>query len=576
MGIQKRLSGTITRDDYNNLVDYLGGPSNNPLFMSASLLDPSAITGRLIFMLSSGLLGGDSALFWDITNKRLVGQLEVNGSIKITAGSGGVIILSDGTTLATAPVAVPSQWTTVGSDIYFLNKVGIGVNPPTRPFDLIGTFSFRDSAAWVGISDSTIPLPLDDWNNSRIRMGGTFDQNTVFQPLVTIQTRTVGSAPANYVLKDALEVVMLNSQPSSGADIADMCAVDVNTHAPAGNTNVHQAGVFVGNSCEPGADGTLVGMEVALYPSTDVASALVTSANPHFGIIVDAPRDYPGTAAFVVYNSKDSGFTGTRFHKGFFGFPLSILTGATDNFIEYSDEASDYRFLVRPSGYVAIGRSDAPYPISVTAASDVLAYLLATATHNCVEILDTVSTGKQSAILLRSSGVDKWDIGKQTDDSFFMYDSANGKNFLIADPTNKYIVLDPSAFGYKVAIGTASPGYPLDVAGAVHGSSFPTSSDQRFKTNVKPIEGALQKVLQLKGVTFNWNQLYREELKRSKTETQELGLIAQDVEQVVPEVVTQFQHGNVTDYRSVDYGRLVPLLIEAIKELREEIVQLRK
>jgi hypothetical protein len=127
---------------------------------------------------------------------------------------------------------------------------------------------------------------------------------------------------------------------------------------------------------------------------------------------------------------------------------------------------------------------------------------------------------------------------------------------------------DTNGNGYfrgNVGIGTTSPGYKLDVAGAAHASSFPTSSDARLKTNVTQLTDVLEKLEKVRGVSFDWNELY-ESLGRS-TGHREIGVIAQEVEAVFPELVTTWGDEN---YRAVDYGRLTGVLIEAVKELRAE------
>ena len=99
------------------------------------------------------------------------------------------------------------------------------------------------------------------------------------------------------------------------------------------------------------------------------------------------------------------------------------------------------------------------------------------------------------------------------------------------------------------------------------------SSDIRLKDDVVQIENALSKVNSIRGVTFTWNYNYlkdkdEEELKRINKN--QVGVIAQEVEEILPEAVTIRENG----YKAVDYQKLVPLLIEAIKELTARVEEL--
>jgi hypothetical protein len=89
-----------------------------------------------------------------------------------------------------------------------------------------------------------------------------------------------------------------------------------------------------------------------------------------------------------------------------------------------------------------------------------------------------------------------------------------------------------------------------------------TYSDARIKTNVELIPNALDKVLKLRGVTYNLI---------AAPEKSNVGLIAQEVEAVVPQAVTEDVNGTKT----VAYGNLVGLLIESIKELHAEVAALK-
>jgi hypothetical protein len=87
------------------------------------------------------------------------------------------------------------------------------------------------------------------------------------------------------------------------------------------------------------------------------------------------------------------------------------------------------------------------------------------------------------------------------------------------------------------------------------------NSDERIKTNIKTIENGLEKVLQLRGVEYD----------RIDIEKHQIGVIAQEVEKVLPDVV----HTDERGMKSVAYGNIVAVLIESIKELKGEISELR-
>tara|TARA_R100000951_G_scaffold16447_1_gene12957 strand:+ start:783 stop:2642 length:1860 start_codon:yes stop_codon:yes gene_type:complete len=97
-----------------------------------------------------------------------------------------------------------------------------------------------------------------------------------------------------------------------------------------------------------------------------------------------------------------------------------------------------------------------------------------------------------------------------------------------------------------------------------------TISDIRLKDNVKTIENGLDKVCSLRGVSYTWNAGSREGKR-------DLGVIAQEVEAVIPEIVREKELTLVDgeSYKTVDYEKLVGVLIEAVKELKEEIDELK-
>ena len=98
------------------------------------------------------------------------------------------------------------------------------------------------------------------------------------------------------------------------------------------------------------------------------------------------------------------------------------------------------------------------------------------------------------------------------------------------------------------------------------------SSDKRLKENIKPLDNALNKLDKINGVEFDWKKLTEKEKETIHGNTgHDVGVIAQEIEEVLPEVVQTRDNG----YKAVKYEKIVPLLIEAIKELKQEIEDLK-
>jgi len=115
----------------------------------------------------------------------------------------------------------------------------------------------------------------------------------------------------------------------------------------------------------------------------------------------------------------------------------------------------------------------------------------------------------------------------------------------------------------NVGIGSSYAGYELHVEGNVYATQDVSAfSDARFKENVEPIDRALEKVCSIGGYTYN----------KIGDPRRNAGVLAQEVMTVLPEVV----HGSEDTNYSVSYGNMVSLLIEAIKELKLEVDELKK
>jgi hypothetical protein len=113
----------------------------------------------------------------------------------------------------------------------------------------------------------------------------------------------------------------------------------------------------------------------------------------------------------------------------------------------------------------------------------------------------------------------------------------------------------------------------------VTGDVVAYASDKRLKENIKPISNSLNKLLSLSGVTFDWNSLSEKAGFIAKRKYNEIGVLAQDVEAVIPQAVEYAPFDRNSDgtsisgenYLTVKYEKIVPLLIEAVKEQQVQI-----
>jgi len=139
------------------------------------------------------------------------------------------------------------------------------------------------------------------------------------------------------------------------------------------------------------------------------------------------------------------------------------------------------------------------------------------------------------------------------------------------DANDKYIVNTSNHAWYldgALDMRLANNG-TLDVDGDVVAFSTVTNSDRRLKTDIQTIESASEKVSKLRGVEYTWTHGKRKGQR-------DIGLIAQEVEEVVPEVVSEGELLDGTTAKRVDYAKLVGLLVEANKEQQDIISQLEE
>lgn len=173
-----------------------------------------------------------------------------------------------------------------------------------------------------------------------------------------------------------------------------------------------------------------------------------------------------------------------------------------------------------------------------------------------------------AVVEFRSTAADTtWELGVSGTQSPLPV-PAGSMYFFRQGHTEPCITVDPSGL---LGVGTSTPGYRLDlpniasVDGRGRANRWDTYSSIRWKDNVQPLENALDSVLQLRGVSFDW--------KPEHGGGHEIGFVAEEVGAVVPELVTWEQGGK--DAMGLAYDRISALTVEAIKEQQRQIEALR-
>lgn len=121
----------------------------------------------------------------------------------------------------------------------------------------------------------------------------------------------------------------------------------------------------------------------------------------------------------------------------------------------------------------------------------------------------------------------------------------------------------------NVGVGTAAPSQRLHVVGNIcYTGAIAACSDERYKTDIHPLQNSLAGLMQLQGVSYNWKTQVFSDMGFS--DRKQIGFIAQDLEKIFPEMVFTDDKG----YKSIDYSRLTPVLVETIKEQQKQIADI--
>jgi trimeric autotransporter adhesin len=350
----------------------------------------------------------------------------------------------------------------------------------------------------------------------------------------------------------------------------------------AGRLSTSNHNTFVGSAAglynTTGTLNTFIGYVAGLQNTTGTSNTCI-GPSAGAGTTTGSNNVFIGRASGYQSNGSGNTFVGTEAaiastpdpgnNNTSLGYQSSILNNPTNaTAIGYGATATASNSCILGNTSVSVGIGvTAPVKkltISSGATNDGIRITQTTYGYAGIELFNTTACGKNWGLLSMGCG------NTQGPGSFAIYNYSKGWGDFYIDGTT-----GNTTIGY----GSPNTTYKLDVNGSVRATAFVTLSDKRFKKDIEQIASPLQLIKQLNGVTYNFrDDIYAPQPEGSEEprllmnfpKEKQMGFIAQDVEKVLPEVVSTDGNG----YKGVLYQNIVPLLIEGIKEQQGQIAQM--
>jgi hypothetical protein len=341
---------------------------------------------------------------------------------------------------------------------------------------------------------------------------------------------------------------------------------------------------------------------VTLYTKSSLGTVGIGDTNPTSKLSVYTGTSWNTTNALVYINNAEDVST--------HGYALRVRGGANDastRTFSVQDKDGNEDFIVYGTGNVEFptgnvsgsststgsfgqvytaGKSYLGAGVDITGTLNVTKngadnVVTVTTDENLELRLNRAGVGRKNELRFLTGNANKWNVGL-TDSGdagdgseFFIGQSQGGANATITIDTDDHAAFkgnvsgsstSTGSFGHLVIAKDAHIGEDVLADGDVVAYN---SSDVRLKDNLQVIKGSLDKIGKINGYEFDWNE---KSPGWARERGHDVGVIAQEVQKVLPEVVVERKSG----YLGVDYKRLIPLLVESIKELKQEVENLKK
>jgi hypothetical protein len=586
----------------------------------------SGTAGQIAFYSSTGdavsgtstvfLIGNNVGIGTTTADYRLTvdGDLSISGAIRVGGdndpGTSGMVLMSGGsgspTWVATSSLGISgggsSKWTQAGDDIYFLTgKVGVGKSNPTERLDVSGNIKlsgdFTAGSAYWAQAGNSLSVGAAGGSVDVTRLSST---SIAFMDSTQDQLRRYDWDGTDWVqVGNGLNIASVTTLALTALNSTDVAFIDISNDQLRTYRFDGTDWSQVGNSLS--IAGVATGVALAALNSTDVA-------------FIDGTNDSLRTYRF---NGTDWAQVGNSFAVGAVGAPA--LAKLTETDVAFTDVTSDtlrvYRFdgtdwvevgnrfsvagIVASASLAAFNSTDVAL---IDSGTDILQMYRFNGTDwsKFGDPLTIDNAGALGIVYLANNQIAFSDI---TNDELRTYEFIETISFVSSNKTVGIGVTSPNATldirgldginmlniasssgsiafninqAGRVGVGTSTQDQALVVVGGIRstallggstnltvdasGNIIRDPSDESLKENIQTIEDALEKVEKLRGVSYEWLD------KARFGSSTEIGVIAQEVEEVVPEVVS-----SGGDYKSVNIKNLVALLIEAIKEISTKI-----